>query len=220
MFRFVSVLALALVVGCTESDAPAFAPEPVAEVPTPAAPNAEAAVGTALSVGAQAPDFALPTAHGGTVRLGEALAEGPVVLVFYRGSWCPYCNQSLRQFQEALPDIEGTGARLVAISPNTPAGGFEMEENQSLTFPVLSDVGNRVSREYGLVFEVDEDVRDRYRASGIDLTEANGVDTWELPVPATYVIDQDGTIRYAFVEADYTQRASPRDVVAALRTLS
>ncbi|MEM1117764.1 MAG: peroxiredoxin-like family protein [Bacteroidota bacterium] len=198
----------------------ALEPAPEAVTPTPAAPDAETAASTALQVGAEAPDFALPGASGETVRLGDALAQGPVVLTFYRGAWCPYCNTSLRQFQEALSDIEAAGATLVAISPNTPEGALEMEQAQTLTFPVLSDVGNAVSRDFGLVFEVDEDVRDRYRASGVDLAEANGVDAWELPVPATYVIDTDGTIRFAFVEADYTLRASPRDVIEALQSLS
>lgn len=220
MSRLPILLALALVVGCAESATPAPDPEPIVEMPSPVAPDAEAAETTALSVGAEAPDFTLPTASGDRVRLGEALAEGPVVLTFYRGAWCPYCNQSLRQFQEALPLIEAAGARLVAISPQTPDGSLEMEQAQSLTFPVLSDIGNEVSRDYGLVFEVGEDVRDRYRTSGIDLAEANGTEAWELPVPATYVIDQDGTIRFAFIEADYTQRASPRDVLDALRSLS
>lgn len=220
MSRFTLVALLVAFAGCADPETPTLDPEPVAQAPAPAARDAEAAVGSALGVGAEAPDFALPTADGGTLRLGEALAEGPVVLTFYRGAWCPYCNQSLRQFQEALPLIEAAGARLVAVSPQTPDGSTEMEQAQSLTFPVLSDVGNEVSRDYGLVFEVSEEVRERYRASGIDLPAINGADSWELPVPATYVIDRDGTVRYAFIEADYTQRASPRAVVEALRSLS
>ena len=220
MPRLTLVALLVSLAGCADPETPTLDPEPVAQAPAPAARDAEAAVGGALGVGAEAPDFALPTADGGTLRLGEALAEGPVVLTFYRGVWCPYCNQSLRQFQEALPLIEAAGARLVAVSPQTPEGSTEMEQAQSLTFPVLSDVGNVVSRDYGLVFEVSEEVRERYRASGIDLPAINGADAWELPVPATYVIDRDGTVRYAFIEADYTQRASPRAVVEALRSLS
>ena len=212
--------ALALVsVGCAEPDAPA-PPEAPPVTPTAApAPTAEEAAASALRVGDRAPDFALPDAAGRTVRLSERLAEGPVVLTFYRGAWCPYCNTSLRQLQEALPEIEAAGASLVAVSPQTPEGSAEMEQAQGLTFPVLSDAGNRVSRDYGLVFRVPEEVRERYQASGIDLARVNGTDAWELPVPATYVIGPDGTVRYAFVEADYTRRAAPRDLLDALRQL-
>jgi peroxiredoxin len=205
--------------GCAEPDAPAeTAPEPPPTVQT-AATSAEVAAQGALAVGDRAPDFALPDATGRTVRLSERLAEGPVVLTFYRGAWCPYCNTSLRQFQEALPEIRAAGADLLAVSPQTPEGSREAEQAGGLAFPVLSDVGNRVSRDYGLVFTVPAEVRERYLASGIDLERANGSDAWELPVPATYIIGRDGTVRYAFVEADYTQRAAPRDVLGALRGL-
>lgn len=219
MRRALLALLVVALVGCANPDAPGEdAPAPLI-APTRAEASAEAAETGALGMGDLAPDFVLPDAHGERVRLGDVLSDGPVVLTFYRGSWCPYCNQSLQSFQEALPDIEAAGAQLIAISPNTPAGAAEMEQTNTLTFPVLSDVGNLVSREYGLVYEVSDEVRNRYRLSGIDLAEANGVDAWELPVPATYVIAPDGTIRFAFVEADYTLRASPRDVVAALYEL-
>ena len=148
------------------------------------------------------------------------------MLTFYRGAWCPYCNTSLRGFQTELGEILDAGGYLVAVSPQAEIGSQEMAETNALSFPVLSDIGNRVSRDYGLVFEVDEPRRRaQYEAVGIDLPAVNGTDSlagtgqgaWELPVPATYVIDTDGTIRAAFVEADYTQRADPRDVIAALR---
>ncbi len=185
----------------------------------PAADSAEAAVGTALRRGAVAPDFALPGAAGETVRLSEQLARGPVVLVFYRGAWCPYCNTQLRDYQLAMDSIRAAGATLLAISPQTPDSSLTIRERQSLTFPVLSDVGNRVSRDYGLVFQVDEATRERYLAVGIDLAASNGVDTWELPVPAVYVIGRDGTIRTSFIEADYTQRASTDAILEALQAL-
>ena len=181
--------------------------------------SADEAAETARTTGDEAPDFELPDAVGGTVRLSDHLAEGPVVLTFYRGTWCPYCNTELRDLQAVLPEIEAAGATLVAISPQIPDSSLSMRDRHALTFPVLSDAGNKVSRAYGLVYRVGEDVANRYRASGIDLAVVNGDDAWELPVPATYVIDTSGVIRFAFVEADYTQRAAPRTVVEALESL-
>ncbi len=173
---------------------------------------------SALGVGDTAPDFSLPDAMGRTVRLSEMLRSGPVVLAFYRGSWCPYCNRELRALQQALPTVEAARARMVAVSPQTPDSSMTIVQRQQLTYPVLSDTRNRVARRFGLVFSVGEDVREKYRSAGIDLARSNGDASWELPVPATYVIAPDRTITYAFVEADYTQRAAPDDVVAALAT--
>ena len=210
-----TLFALALLVaGCAEPEAPA-----VADAPPPAA-SPEAAAGGALAVGARAPDFELPDIDGGTVRLSDLLTSGPVVLTFYRGAWCPYCNTSLQGFQAELGEILDAGGYLVAVSPQAEIGSQEMAETNALSFPVLSDAGNRVSRAYGLVFQVDESTKAQYQAVGIDLEAVNGSDAWELPVPATYVIDEAGIIRAAFVEADYTQRADPRDVIDALRTLT
>lgn len=218
------LLLLALLVGCTEPPVEAVAPteavtpaESVAEADVPA--SAQEAVGGALGVGQRAPDFALPDIDGGTVRLSALLSNGPVVLTFYRGKWCPYCNTSLQGFQAELGEILDAGGYLVAVSPQAEIGSQEMAETNALSFPVLSDAGNRVSREYGLVYQVDASTQAQYEAVGIDLAEVNGVPAWELPVPATYVIARDGTVRAAFVEADYTQRADPRDVIAALRKL-
>ncbi len=216
------ILAALLLVLAACADAPpdrAGAPAPDTTAAGRAATSAEAAAGTALAVGDTAPDFALPDAMGRETRLSDLLARGPVVLTFYRGSWCPYCNTQLRDYQLALPDIEAAGASLVAVSPQTPDSTITVVERQNLAFPVLSDVGNRVSRAYGLVFAVDAGTREQYRAVGIDLAASNGTDTWELPVPATYVVAPDGTVRFAFVEADYTRRATTAQIVEALETL-
>ena len=223
---FVAVLGLAVLLAACGDPVPAserpatvadeVRPDTAGTPPVAAAISADEAVGLALGVGDTAPDFKLPIASGGTVRLSEMLASGPVVLTFYRGSWCPYCNTELRALQTALPDIEAARARMVAVSPQTPDSSMTIVERQALTFPVLSDAGNRVAREFGLVFRVDVGVRDKYRAAGIDLAMSNGDASWELPVPATYVVAPDRTITYAFVEADYTRRAAPEDVVAAL----
>lgn len=218
-----TLLIAVAVVGCADSDPvplPADAPT-TATVSTDAdTVTAEMAASDALTVGDRAPDFVLPDAMGGEVRLSDLLDRGPVVLTFYRGAWCPYCNTQLRDYQEALGDLEATGATLVAVSPQTPDGSMTMQEKNELAYPVLSDVGNEVSREYGLVFQVDAETRERYKSVGIDLAAVNGTDAWELPVPATYVIAPDGVIRAAFVEADYTQRASTRDIIDALGSVS
>jgi peroxiredoxin len=172
----------------------------------------------ALGVGASAPDFSLPDTHGKQVQLYDLLERGPVVLAFYRGAWCPYCNLQLRTYQKALPQITAHGATLVAVSPQLPDGSLTMTEQNDLTFPVLSDVGNRVARQYGLVFAVDDETRAKYLAMQIDLERSNGDARWELPMPGTFVIDRSGVIRLAFVTPDYTQRVEPAEIVAALAT--
>ena len=137
-----------------------------------------------------------------------------------RGGWCPYCSLELRALQGALEQVRAANATLVAVSPQAPDASLDTVERQELTFPVLSDVGNVVARSYGLVFRLSDDLRATYDTFGIDLAGANGTDDHELPIPATYIIDTDGTVRFAFVDPDYTKRADPTDVVAALTELS
>ena len=217
-------LALLVALGACAPDpeSPAAETAPRADGPTEQAVaiDAEVAANRALGVGDRAPDFALPDATGETVRLSDLLLDGPVVVTFYRGAWCPYCNTQLRDYQQALGSFEATGARLVAISPQVPDSSMSMAERNALAYSVLSDTGGQVSQQYGLIFRVDDETRARYEAVGVDLARYNGDDTdaaWALPVPATYVIDPSGIIRAAFVEADYTQRASPRQVLEALQ---
>jgi peroxiredoxin len=174
----------------------------------------------ALTVGDTAPDFTLPDATGKSVRLSQLLKQGPVVINFYRGEWCPYCNLELRAFQNLLPEFKQAGATLVAISPELPDHSLSVTEKHNLEFSVLSDVGNRVSRQYGLVFTLDETLQPIYQSFGIDIPVSNGDYSYELPMPATYVIDSSRRIRYAFAEADYTQRAEPQDVLAVVNELS
>ena len=173
----------------------------------------------ALTVNDKAPDFELPDATGKSVRLSELLKQGPVVINFYRGEWCPYCNLELRAFQNLLPEFKQANATLVAISPELPDHSLSVTEKHSLEFAVLSDVGNTVSRQYGLVFTLDASLQPLYKGFGIDIPTSNGDDSYELPLPATYVIDQSGRIRYGFAEADYTQRAEPQDALAVVNEL-
>ena len=172
-----------------------------------------------LQVGAKAPDFELPNPTGQRIKLSTLLADGPVVLSFYRGEWCPYCNLEIRALQQMLPEFQQYGAQVIAISPEQPDNTLTMQEKHDLRFPVLSDAGNAVARSYGLTFALTPDLHPIYKDFGIDLPTRNGDESYELPIPATYVVDRAGTIRYAYVNADYTQRAEPAEVLAAVRQL-
>jgi peroxiredoxin len=174
-------------------------------------------VDRSLKDGDRVADFALPNHLGEPRRLGDLLAQSVVVLSFYRGGWCPYCNMELNALQQALPEIEANGATLVAISPELPDRTTDTQARHALAFDVLSDVGNRVSDAFGLTFELPEQLRPIYTRLGIDIPAFNGDDSFILPVPATYVIDRDGVIRYRFVNADYTRRLEPDDLLRVLR---
>jgi peroxiredoxin len=172
-----------------------------------------------LKVGDRAPGIVLRNAMGDIVDVSNLRTKGPVVVTFYRGGWCPYCNLQLRAFQEILPEIRAAGASLVAISPEKPDDTLSTAEKNALAFEVLSDVGQKVGRAFGLVYQFSEELRAAYRGFGLDIPARNGVpDEWALPVSATYVIDRDGTIIYAYTDVDYRDRADPRDVLAFLTT--
>ena len=173
-----------------------------------------------LKAGDKAPDFDLPNASGEAVRLKELIDKGPVVINFYRGGWCPYCNLELNAYQRRLQEINQLGASLVAISPQTPDNSLSTAEKNELKFQVLSDVGNKVADKFGLVFKLPDELQDLYNKFGIVLPKFNGDESWELPMPGTYVIDKDGTVSYAFADADYTKRAEPDEVIAKLQEIS
>jgi peroxiredoxin len=174
----------------------------------------------ALNVGDTAPDFELPNAVGEMVRLSDHLESGPVILSFYRGQWCPFCNLELQALQKSMDDIEVAGATLIAVSPNTPDTSLSTVEKHALTFPVLSDHDNLVAKQFRLVFEMTEENIENYREKGRDIPRFNGSDKWELPIPATYVIDTDRVIRYAYVDFNHRRRAEPSEVIAAAARLS
>jgi len=154
----------------------------------------------ALKAGDRAPDFTLPNARGGDLSLTNTLARGPVVLSFYRGGWCPYCNLELRALQQALPDIERLGATLVAVSPQTPDESLSTAEKNDLAYPVLSDVNSRTALAYGIAFDLAKELRPIYARFGHALPDRNGDESWTLPIPATFIIDRDGTIVLAYVD--------------------
>jgi len=184
--------------------------------------RASGVIDQALKVGQPAPAFALPDAFGKEVALKTLLAKGPVIISFYRGEWCPFCNIELRSFQRELPKIEDLGATLIAISPEKPDHGIVAAEKNNLTFPVLSDFGNKVAQQFGIVFQVGEELKEFSKnVFKNDLALRNGEDSYQLPVPATFVIDTTGIIRFAHVDVDYmTGRAEPEAVVAALEAIT
>jgi peroxiredoxin len=173
----------------------------------------------ALTVGDTAPDFLLADAAGNQVRLSRLLDAGPVVIAFYRGAWCPYCNLELKALQEMLPEFRAAGATLIAISPQTPDESLSTQEKHSIEFPVLSDGELSAINGFGLLHPVDDRTKEFYEKSGYDLVKSNGAIGWQLPLPATYVVKQDGTIAFAFVNADYKVRAEPAEVLEVVKGL-
>ncbi len=174
----------------------------------------------ALKKGDRAVDFTLPNAIGSTVNLERMLEKGNLVVSFYRGGWCPYCNLELLALHKILPDIKSLGGQLVAVSPQTPDHSLSDAQKFALEFEVLSDTSSDTARAFGLVFTLAEKLRPIYADFGIDLPEYNGNNSFELPIPATYVIGTDGIIEHAFVDADYTRRMEPDDIMTVLSRLS
>ncbi len=159
-------------------------------------------------------------AHGERFDLTALVARGPLVVTFYRGGWCPYCNLELRAYQTALPAITAAGGRLVAVSPELPDHSLTTAEKNDLTFPVLSDVGGQLAAALGIRFALSDAVQPFYETAGHDLPARNGDGEWALPIPATFVIGRDGRIALASIEPDYRRRLSPETAIAALASLA
>ena len=169
-----------------------------------------------LRVGSQAPVFELKDHNGASRSSAELLSRGRLVICFFRGRWCPFCVGQLEAMNLLLPQIEKAGASLVAISPQTVQQSFFMADQHKLRFPLLSDAGNQVARQFGLIYRVPDDQQAIYRRSFVNLPFANGDDSWELPIPATFIIDRDGTILYASGDEDYTRRPEPEEILRQL----
>lgn len=176
----------------------------------------DSGVAQGLAVGETAPRFTLPNATQQTVSLDDLLAQGPVIVTFYRGGWCPYCNLELRAYQRELERIHAKGASLVAISPETPDHSLTTQQKNELAFHVLSDVDNRVARQFDLVFDMPDYLIEIYQASGLDVEAHNGNAEWQLPKPATFIIEPSGTITFADVPSDYTKRVDPKHILEQL----
>jgi peroxiredoxin len=173
----------------------------------------------ALKLGDSAPAFVLVNAFGERINSIELLKKGPLVINFYRGAWCPFCNLELAAYQDVLPEIEALGGKLVAISPELPDKAMTLSEKHKLKFQILSDTNNLIAREFGIVFTVDKKLRRLYRLMNINLSTSQGNKNYELPVPATYIIDKNGIIILSHVDTDYTIRLDPSEVIKCLKAM-
>lgn len=179
----------------------------------------ESGVQYGLQEGQKAKDFMLKNSLGLPVYLYDELAKGPVVLTFYRGGWCPYCNAQLRAYQKVLPEIEALGGRLIAVSPQSPDNTLSHQEKEKLQFQVLSDTNGLVAAFYNILYDVPPYLQELMMLSNMNLAEYNATDRWILPIPSTFMIDESGIIRSAYVNPDFMQRMAPEDILAELRKL-
>ena len=162
-----------------------------------------------IKVGDHLPSFSLTDALSHEVRSEDLLAKTPLLITFYRGEWCPYCNLALRAMQKTLPAIQAKGVTLVAISPELPDQALTTSEKNELQFTVLSDVGNKFAAQLGILFQQPDAMRAPFKAFGVDFEKRNGDDSLVVPLPATFLVDQKGVVRNAYIETDYTQRLEP-----------
>jgi peroxiredoxin len=173
-------------------------------------------VRSALAVGSLAPPFELQDHNGLNVSSAEVLGKTRLVICFFRGRWCPFCVGQMEAMNLLLPQIQEAGAVLVGISPQTVQQSFFMVDQHKLRFPLLSDRNNETTRKFGLVYRVPDYQKSVYRRSFVNLPHLNGDDSWELPIPATYIVDRDGIVRYASVNPDYSERPEPADTLENL----
>jgi peroxiredoxin len=173
----------------------------------------------ALRVGEPFPDFLLPDAEGRLVERADLIAEGPAVITFYRGDWCPTCTEALGKLEHAAREVEAAGATLTAVAPETAGRALAAKTHYRLGFRVLADVDHGLAMACGLAFRVPLPYRGLLRRAGVDLAERQGNAGWFLPLPATFVLDRAGIVRWSFVDVDFSKRASPAEVVAAIRAL-
>ncbi len=181
--------------------------------------TAEALPKKAVKKGDVLKDATLVDVSNNQVNIHSFLEEGPLVVSFYRGGWCPYCNVELKALQDVLPQIKKLGANLIAITPETPDNSLTTSEKNELSFAVLSDIDNKYAKQLGLVFQMPEDLREVYHKFDIDVPKHNQNDDYELPLPATYVVNKQGEIIVSFLPEDYTERLDPEAIIEALKTL-
>lgn len=174
----------------------------------------------AIKIGQKAPNFELPNPEGKSISLDFLLDKGPLIIAFYRGNWCPYCNLELRALQECLSDIHALGATLVAISPQVPDGSMTKDEISEMEFIVLSDQDAKVASQYGVAWEVPEFLLEHMRVDrNLDLEKINNGNASILPIPATFVLGTDGVVKWNYVNVDYRTRAEPKEIIEVLKNL-
>jgi peroxiredoxin len=169
-----------------------------------------------LPIGANLPEFQLQDHDDKIVSSSDLLAKGRLVLCFIRGRWCPFCVAQMEAMNLVLPEIEQAGATLAAVSPQTVKQSFFMRDQHKLRFPLLSDSGNKVARQFGLTYRIPDEQQAVYKRAFVNLPFVNGDESWELPIPATFIIDRDGTVLYASANEDYSERPEPRGIVQSL----
>ena len=174
---------------------------------------------SSLKASDHAPDFALPNSFGKIIRLKEVLSSGPIVLSFYRGEWSSFCELELKALQTYLPEIRSQGGAVLAVSPQDAASTQKTVEKSGLTYDVVSDRGNKIAKLFGVSYAINPSQDKFLTDGGIDLEKCCGQESKDLPTPATFVIDQESVIRFAFVNSDYTRRAEPSEIVEVLRTI-
>ncbi|MBL4592079.1 MAG: AhpC/TSA family protein [Phycisphaerales bacterium] len=178
---------------------------------------------TPYQLGEKLPNITLPgLSRDGKdveVSLDAMLADGPVIVTFFRGSWCPYCRGELRAIEARLEKIEALGASVLAISPEKPSETIKLEEKLDIGFTLATDADNQIARQLGLLFVMSEEMIEKYHQYNLDVPKSNGTKTWELPIPATYIVDTDHTIRYVFDDVDYSKRADYDKVLKVLKEI-
>lgn len=166
-----------------------------------------------LFIASKAPDFRAKDQHGTEIRLKDLLKNGKVILVFYRGEWCPYCNKELSKLQDSLQLIKDKGATLVAVSPEKPENVLKTVEKTKAEYSILYDEGLKIMKAYDVEFLVPENTLTRYRNAGLDIEKNNGTNGKFLPVPAVFIIDKESTVIYRFFEPDYKKRPSVKELL-------
>jgi len=173
-----------------------------------------------IQVGEKAPNFTLKNAFNKEINLYDELKKGPVILVFYRGAWCPFCNIHLQVLQESLSEFKKYGAQLITVTPQTPDKSTEQIKKDSYPFEVLSDLDNNVMKEYKLYFEVPNEVLDIYKKHGLDIEDYNGKNHTALPIPGSFVIDTNGVVKAMQAQTDYKVRMEPKVIIETLRKIA
>lgn len=199
--------ALSVLVAGEPESKPARAPSVAAPMP-------------GLKVGDAAPDAQVALTSGDPVQLADLYKKGPIVLVFYRGGWCPYCNKALAGWDEHLAQMSAYGALIIAVTPEGPEFIDKTVTDQKLRYAVLSDYKSEAAAAFGIGFEMPAEMQEKYRGYGVDLSKHNWDKSWKLPHPAAYVIDRGGTVRYAYCKEDYKVRADPAEVLAVLKAMA
>jgi peroxiredoxin len=181
--------------------------------------SADDATKKALNVGAKMPSFKLKDSTGKIVDSRDLLKQGNLVVVFYRGSWCPFCNLYLRNLQKNITQIKEAGGNLVAVSVENPDNSLKVSKKNELGFTVLSDPNLTVARKFGIVYQMPKETNELYKSSGMDIAKHNDMEKPELPLSATYIVNRKGEIVYAFLEPDFKKRAEPQTIIETLLKL-